>query len=755
MDPALLIALQSLTTPEWFPPACSQPATPGYAVVAVHDSPHTDTIVGDTVLLIEADGEIWAREQDLSGWTRTALTPSPREKDGARWYQISETQLPYRFDPCAQTLWIAPPRHTQLLSFGSYIPGTLKPAQASGFLNLDLFAVDSQGVSTEYAGLADIGLAHGFGSVRSAWSADGEATRRLDSYFSFDDPERLHRLRVGDAITRTDGLGTAVRYGGVRWGTDFSLQPEVPRFALPGVSGEAALPSTVELYVDGQLRDRREVDPGPFAVQNPPVFTGGGNLQVVVRDTLGRETVYVQPFYVSSQGLGAGVADYAIEMGRLRENFATVDDKYTDNFALGSYRYGISDQLTLGTRLELQDAARTLGGSVIYSRPRIGQLNATLSGSQGDAGNGGQLGLGFERVVRGMNLGLQGSWSDPDYMELGRESGAVARSLRARAGFALPASASLSVAWAEEIRRDRNDLQLSALTYSQPVLGWYGSASWLHSPQAGDSILLGASRSLARGRTLSVQMQRDGAGDFMLTLTWQRSPQGPLGWHALASASAGDIQSTIASMAYTTARGNSRLTASDIDGTRNLQAELNTGLAWVGRDAYWTRPVRESFAIADATAPGVRIYRDNQLVGTTGENGRALVPDIITYNTTRISLDTEDLPLDRGLTEASQDIKLAPGGAVITLATPAKRVLQLTLVLDSGAVVPMGAQLWLDGTVAELPVGMDGLAYLETPAQEIVLHAVWATGRCQTARINTNTLSNTQGPEAVTCHLQQ
>jgi outer membrane usher protein len=755
VDPALLIALQSLTTPEWFPATCQQPATPGYAVVAVHDTPRMDAIPSDAVIWVEPDGEIWAREQDLSGWIRGELPPSLREKDGTRWYRLGETPLPYRFDPCGQVLWIAPPRDNQLLSYGGHTSGTLKPAQASGFVNLDLFAVDGEHVPVEYAGLADIGLAHGFGSVRSAWSADGDATRRLDSYFNFDDPERLHRLRIGDAITRIDGLGTAVRYGGVRWGTDFSLQPEVPRFALPGVSGEAALPSTVELYVDGQLRDRREVDPGPFTVHNPPVFTGGGNLQVVVRDTLGRETVYVQPFYVSSQSLGAGVSDYAIEAGRLRENFATADDKYTDNFALGSYRYGVSDQLTLGTRLELQDAARTLGGSVIYSRPRIGQLNASLSGSSGDAGNGAQLGLGFERVVRGMNLGLQGSWSNPDYVELGREPGAVARSLRARAGFALPASASLSVAWAEEIRRDRSDLQLTALTYSQPVLGWYGSASWLHSPQAGDSVVLGASRALASGRTLSLQIQRDDAGDFMLTLTWQRSPQGPLGWHALASASAGDIQSTIASLAYTTARGNTRLTAAAIEGARSLQAELNTGLAWVGSDAYWTRPVRESFAIADATAPGVRIYRDNQLIGTTGANGRTLVPDIITYNTTRISLDTEDLPLDRGLTEASQDIKLAPGGAVITLATPARRMLQLTLMLDSGAVVPMGAQLRLDDTAVELPVGMNGLVYLETPAQQIVLHARWDTGRCQTAPINTHTLSNSHVPEAVTCHLKQ
>ncbi len=740
MDPAVLIALQSLTVPEWFPPACQQPATPGYALVAVHETPRATVTPDSAVLKIEADGAVWAREQELSPWIRTPLAGAARELDGARWYKLNDTPLPYRFDPCELTLWIAPTRDIQQLSFRGAISGTLKSAQPGGFLNLDFFAADGENGNTQYAGLADLGLAAGFSSLRGAWIADREHTRRLDTFFSFDDPERLHRLRIGDGVTRTDGLGTAVRYGGLRWGTDFSLQPEVPRFSLPGLSGEAALPSTVELYVDGQLRDRREVDPGPFAISNPPIFTGNGNLQVVVRDALGRETVYAQPFYVSNQSLAAGVADYAVEFGQLRENFGFDGDRYADSFALGTYRYGISEQLTAGTRLEIQEAARTLGGSAIYTWPGIGQFNSTLAASDSDAGSGTQLGLGYERVARRLSLGLQGSWSDPEYVELGRSiPGAIARSLRAQAGFALPYRASLSVGWAQEIRRDRDDLELTALTYSQPVLGWYGSASWLHSPQAGDSILLNFTRPLANGHNLSLQLQRDADGAVLLGLTWQRSPRGPLGWNSLASVSGGDRQSSTASLGYTTTRGNARLTTAEIEGTRSTQAEVNTGLAWIGRDIYWTRPVRESFAVADATAPGVRIYRDNQLVGITGANGRTLIPDLITYNTTRISLDAEDLPLDRGLTEASQDIKLAPGGAVITLATPARRLLQLRLQTDSGEAVPAGAQLSLDGKPADLPVGLKGLVYLEAPIAPFTLLATWGKGRCQTDSINPDT----------------
>ncbi|HXG28497.1 MAG TPA: fimbria/pilus outer membrane usher protein [Nevskiales bacterium] len=735
----LAATLQSVSTPEWFPPACEQPATPGYALVEVHDTPRVEAAPGSAVLWIEPDGTVWAREQDLSSWIREPPIGPARERAGARWHDLRSTRLPYRYDPCLQTLWIAPPRDSQQLSFARSTTGTMLPARPSAFLNADFFSAQTGGARRQYAGLLDLGLAKGFGSFRSAWSADRDQTRRLDSFFTLDDPERVHRLRIGDGITRSHGLGTAVRYGGLRWGTDFSLQPEVPRFALPGLSGEAALPSSVELYVDGQLRDRREVDPGPFAISNPPVLTGSGDLQVVVRDALGRETVYVQPFYVSTQTLADGIADYAIEIGRLRENFGSDDDRYGDGFLLGNYRYGASDRLTAGARLELQSDARLLGGTAVYLWPRIGQFNTALAISDGDAGSGAQFGLGYERIARGLSLGLQGSWSDPEYVELGRSPGAVARSLRAQLGMALPRRASLTLGWAEEIRRDRDSLELTALTYSQTLFGWYGSASWLHSPQAGDSALLGLSRPLANGHTLALQLQRESNGDVFLTLTWQHSPGGPLGWYSFLSGSGGDRESSIASAAYTGQRGSARLTTAEIEGLRTTQAELSSGLVWIDSDLYWTRPIRESFALADASAPGVRIYRDNQLVGITGDSGRVLVPDLITYNTTRISLDTEDLPLDRGLTEATQDIKVPPGGARVTLARPALPILQFRLVLESGEAVPAGAQLSLDGQPLDLPVGVDGLVYLETPAERFALQAQWSKGQCRTQTIDAQT----------------
>ena len=130
----------------------------------------------------------------------------------------------------------------------------------------------------------------------------------LESTWTRDKPMQLTRLRFGDAISGASSWGGAVRFGGVQWATDFSLQPGFVTSPRPGISGEAALPSTVELYVDNLLRMRREVPSGPFSIQDLPVINGQGDARLVVRDILGREQVITQPFFTQLKTSEAGSA---------------------------------------------------------------------------------------------------------------------------------------------------------------------------------------------------------------------------------------------------------------------------------------------------------------------------------------------------------------------------------------------------------------------------------------------------------------
>src|SRR3546814_5580560 len=75
---------------------------------------------------------------------------------------------------------------------------------------------------------------------------------------------------------------------GVQWRRDFGLQPQLLTDPIPQFFGEAALPSAVELYVNGVRQYSGQIAPGPFTLNTVPNLNGSGAAQVVITDALGR-----------------------------------------------------------------------------------------------------------------------------------------------------------------------------------------------------------------------------------------------------------------------------------------------------------------------------------------------------------------------------------------------------------------------------------------------------------------------------------
>jgi outer membrane usher protein len=119
---------------------------------------------------------------------------------------------------------------------------------------------------------------------------------RLDTTWSWSDQRRMLSYRAGDVIAGGLAWTRPVRLGGLQVQRNFALRPDLVTFPLPELTGSAAVPSTVELFVDNARYLSEDVQPGPFAIRNIPVVTGAGMARVVVRDALGRETVSEVPF---------------------------------------------------------------------------------------------------------------------------------------------------------------------------------------------------------------------------------------------------------------------------------------------------------------------------------------------------------------------------------------------------------------------------------------------------------------------------
>lgn len=747
---ALLVLLGAAGTARaapgaWFPPSPCDPQHPvvvallgGEALLSVHYEPGAPP--HDVELHRGQDGRYRVPLQEWSAWTQHAPQAVETRADGTREVPLQANQgFAYRIDGCTSELWVdANPDRLQQLRPGVAQAVALTKAGHGGFLNID----------GEYGGLAgrdaifglfDLGLFLPAGAGRSGFLVDRQHGQRLDSSWVHDDPGNALRLRLGDALSRSPDWESSVRFGGVQWGTDFSLQPDRVTFPLPSVAGSAALPSTAQLYMNGQRLDAQPLQPGQFRFDSVPVLTGAGELSVVIRDASGREQTVVQPFYASPRLLARGLSSFTAEGGFLREGYATTEDRYTRPFAAALLQQGLSGDLTGLGRLVLSQRRQLGGAEGDWILGHYGVLTGSFAGAHTEAGWGGVATLAFERVADPVSLFLRRRIATSAYGDLGREPGSLHFSDSARVSWSARRAGVASLVYVSEQPWRGAGTRLAGLAYNlQLWRGLQSYASWLHplTGDSGDSMVLGLSLSFGGGTSGGAQWNRD-TGSSGVRAYAQHSPNGALGWSWYAS---GDTRSEgvrQAQAAWATERGTLGAGWAQFDGQNAPAASVQTAIALLDGHAYWTRPVQNSFAVVDAGAvPGVRVYRENQLAGRTGEGGRLLVPDLLPYQPNHLGIDDRDLPMSLGLDSSSATVAPYAGtGVPLHFGVDARAPARFRLADAAGKAVPAGAALFLDGTALPLPVGYDGLVYTSIPDGRHWIEARWGGKSCR-ARIS-------------------
>ena len=184
---------------------------------------------------------------------------------------------------------------------------------------------------------------------------------RLETTLTKDFPDRRASVRVGDSVTSSGSLGRPVRFGGVQLASNFSTDPNFITFPLPTIGGLAEQNSVAEVFLNNTVRVSEEVPAGPFEIDNLPVVTGAGEVQLRVTDLLGREQFLTQSYYVSPRLLKKGLSDYSVDLGFERERFNDADFDYGRPLLIGSESYGFTDTLTGDVRAEISDDRQAFG----------------------------------------------------------------------------------------------------------------------------------------------------------------------------------------------------------------------------------------------------------------------------------------------------------------------------------------------------------------------------------------------------------
>jgi outer membrane usher protein len=701
-----------------------------------------------SLVLRTPGGRLYVRRSDLESW-RLRLRRVPRLRYAGEDYLplAALGGVAYRIDQPTQTLIVnAPPTAFIPVALRGTAPAFARPTPSppGAFLNYDLAVTRELGLSTA-SGLLE-------GSVFGRWGSglahflesDTEGRSRairLDSTWTRDLPDSASSLRLGDALTGTSGLwGGAVRFAGVQWATDFATRPGLVTFPLPMLAGEAALPSTLDLYVNGALRMRTAVPMGPFQIQDVPAITGDGRIQVVVRNLLGQEQLITQSYYASPALLRRGLQEFSYEIGVARENYGLESNDYGHALLVGTERVGLSDSLTAEIHGEALREQQTLGVGGSWLVRSLGIASAAVAASHARQGAGGLAVIGFERSARRFSFGFNLQLAGRRFVDVGTTPAdpTATRMASAYANVALGRFGSLGVIDSQQVFDDGHVVDLSSIREDFQVrrVGFFSIAfTRTRSGTAADSsIELTFTRPLddRTSGTLSATRQ-DGRSEALLQA--QRNLPAGSGIGYKVGAGVGGSDDREAEFDWQTAAGTYSVEAQRLLGQTQEAASASGGMALFDDQLFPSRRIDDSFAVVDVGGePGVRVYDDNQLVGRTNAHGRVLVPDLLPYQDNEVRIDQADLPLDVEISTLQQTaVPYYRSGTLVRFPVSHPHGALITLLLAGGRVLPAGALVRIVGQEAQFPSGLEGQVYVTDLSLPAVLQARWPGGTCAVA----------------------
>ncbi|MCU0121176.1 fimbria/pilus outer membrane usher protein [Pseudomonas sp. B2M1-30] len=633
-------------------------------------------------------------------------------------------------------------------------PRTQALSSFGALFNYDLYLNDTDDAGSYLAAWNEVrvfdswGTLSNTGQYRRTLSEDAVSTLnngylRYDTTWRYSDDERMLTYEAGDVISGALPWSNSVRLGGVQFSRDFAVRPDLVTYPLPQFAGEAAVPSSVDLFINGYKSSSAELQPGPYTLTNIPFINGAGEAVVVTTDALGRQVSTTVPFYVTSNLLQKGLSDFSVAAGTLRRDYGLKGFSYGPGVSSGSLRYGVSDSFTFESHAEAADSLALAGFGGNLRLGNFGVLNSALSQSRFEGEAGQQLSLGYQYTTQRYSF----SWQrlqrrdqyadltvvDTPYVSLSRRSEQATLSLN------LERWGSLGAGYFDIRAADNTRTRLLNLSWSKPL--WRNSSFYLSANrEIGDSNWAVQAQLVIpfdlRG-SLAISSERSKTGQSQQRVNYSRAvpSEGGVGFNlGYAKGDGADYR-----QADVTWRLQSVQLQAGVYGTSEAEtrwADASGSLVWMDRQMFAANRIDDAFVVVSTDGyADIPVRYENQQVGQTDRNGHLLVPWSSAYYRGKYEIDPLNLPANVRSPNVEQRIAVRRGSGYL-LEFPLSRVIAASIVLVDGQQreLPLGSAVLHEESGTHTVVGWDGLVYLENLQAQNSLRVTLADGTTCQAR---------------------
>jgi outer membrane usher protein len=570
---------------------------------------------------------------------------------------------------------------------------------------------------------------------------------RLDTTYAYSSVDHAATINAGDFITGAYAWTGPIRMAGLQLKRDFAMRPDIVTTPLPSFRGSAAVPSTLEVFIDNVRRYSTEVPAGAFEILDIPAYSRNGVARIVLRDAQGRETVAERPLHASPDVLRPGLTDFSLEAGFPRRNQGSRSfDYHPGPAASASLRRGLSERLTVEAHGETMRGLINAGAGAVVNAGRLGTLSAAAAASLNGGAAGAQLHAGWDLSFGNFHVGASVRRVFGPYADLGvasaedeSESPSLNSFEHISLGFGVPDwNSHLSASLIHAESHDGTESAILSANFGQQLpydmnLSAGGYIDLADTENFGANLSLHVPLGKTYAAATGLNADRDYAqGSASLTKSRENVP-GSLGWRV--DYSDGVHRRASASANYVSSHNDIMAVVHSADGSTSGNVTATGSLAMADGEVFLARRIGEAFAVVDAGHPGVQVLSQNRPVGRTGKNGKILIPDIVPYHKNKIEIETDELPIDAEVLQTeTHTVAARNSGSVVKLnvATDVKAAV-VVLKLGEGSFVPAGSVITLNGKNEPFIVGYDGQAYLTGLKPENSLVVEHAEGTC-TAR---------------------
>ena len=429
--------------------------------------------------------------------------------------------------------------------------------------------------------------------------------------------------------------------------------------------------------------------------------------------------------------------DDSFEFGFLRENLGRRSSDYGVAAGSVTLRRGVTDRFTAELRGEVLRGQRTAGVGASFIAPMSLVLTVAGAASHGKSGSGQLLFFGVEHQSRHVGFGVRSQWTSASFTQLGLPSGQPVPRQQMIASFSAPlgAGGNFGMSFVRQLNRTQADNEILAANYSLRVgksasLNFYGNAALSNARTRSLGITLvyafDDGQSLAASRTT-----QSGAGQTLLE--WQQGLPTGSGWgYRVVAGSGASGERAEAGVSLQTESGTYTVDAGRAQGTTSLRLNAGGGLAIIGGRARLARRIGDAFALVEVPDfPEVDVYLNNQFVARTDARGFAVLPRLLPYQENPVSIDPAKLPMDAEIDATRVDaVPYFRSGLALKFPIRRSAGALLTLILEDGMPMPLGAVVTFEGGKVEFPVAQRGEVYVTGVGAVNRLRAAWRGQTC-------------------------